>query len=87
MQYIKQKKRCGLFLEMGLGKTAITLTAIEELMFEKLGGARVLIIAAKRVALHTWPDEVQRCRATSPSYASQRGSWFGEKQAGTHRTN
>lgn len=56
--YIKRMKRCGLFLEMGLGKTVITLTAIEELIFTDFEVRKVLVIAPKQVALHTWADEV-----------------------------
>lgn len=59
VDYIKEKKRCGLFLEMGLGKTAITLTAIEELIYHDFEINRVLVIAPKQVALHTWADELK----------------------------
>lgn len=49
--------KCGVFLEMGLGKTASTLTAITYL--KKQGQAnRVLIVAPFRVAEHTWTDEL-----------------------------
>jgi SNF2 family DNA or RNA helicase len=41
---------CGLFLDMGLGKTVITLTCINRLIFEELEIEKVLIIAPKRVA-------------------------------------
>ena len=47
----------GLFLMMGLGKTVITLTAIEELMFDRFEISRVLVIAPKRVAEDTWTRE------------------------------
>ena len=47
----------GLFLDMGLGKTVITMTAINELMYEQFEVARVLVIAPKRVAEDTWTRE------------------------------
>lgn len=48
---------CGLFLDMGLGKTVSTLTAIQEL--RKIGFIdKVLIIAPKKVAQVTWKDEI-----------------------------
>ena len=47
----------GLFLDMGLGKTVITLTAINRLMYEDFEISRVLVIAPKRVAEDTWTRE------------------------------
>lgn len=48
---------CGLFLEMGLGKTVSTLTAIN-LLINCYGEVnRVLIVAPLRVAMSTWSDE------------------------------
>ena len=48
----------GLFLEMGLGKTVSTLTAIDDLMYNRFEISRVLVIAPKRVAEDTWTSEV-----------------------------
>lgn len=47
----------GLFLDMGLGKTVITLTAINELRYNRWAVQRVLIIAPKKVAEGTWSKE------------------------------
>lgn len=47
-----------LILDMGLGKTVITLTALWNLLFDYFAIARVLVIAPKRVAEDTWPDEI-----------------------------
>jgi SNF2 family DNA or RNA helicase len=47
------------FLEMGLGKSAITLTAIKEL-FEAEVICKVLVIAPLRVARDTWPSEIRK---------------------------
>ena len=49
----------GLFLDMGLGKTIITLSAIEELK-DRLDVSRVLIIAPKKVAETTWTTESKK---------------------------
>lgn len=46
------------FLEYGLGKSVITLSAIEQLMFDYFSVNRVLVIAPLRVARNTWPDEI-----------------------------
>lgn len=48
------------FLQMGLGKSVITLTAIQELALERFEISRVLVIAPLRVARDTWPDEIQK---------------------------
>lgn len=46
-----------LFLDMGLGKTVITLTAIDRLLYEYIAVNKVLVIAPKRVAESTWTAE------------------------------
>lgn len=51
---------CGLFLDMGLGKTAITLTAIEDLMSDYMQVSSVLIVAPKRVAETVWQEEAAK---------------------------
>lgn len=50
----------GLFLDMGLGKTAITLSAIRRLKYEYWSVCRVLIIAPKKVAEDTWQSEARK---------------------------
>ena len=47
-------------MDMGLGKTVITLTALNELMLDELEFSRVLIIAPLRVARDTWPAELSK---------------------------
>lgn len=49
-----------LFLQMGLGKTVVTLTALERLMFDYFEAGKVLIIAPLRVARDTWKEEVEK---------------------------
>lgn len=50
---------CGVFLEMGLGKTVSTLTAINYLMYDYLEISSVLVIATKRVVESVWQEEAQ----------------------------
>ena len=49
-----------LLLDMGLGKTAITLTALSDLLFDSFEAHKVLVIAPLRVARDTWPDELDK---------------------------
>jgi SNF2 family DNA or RNA helicase len=49
----------GLFLEMGLGKTVVTLTALDDLLFNQFTIRKVLVIATLRVAQHTWAKEIE----------------------------
>ena len=55
-----EKPNIGLLLEMGLGKTVITMTAIQELMYDSFDVSRALIIAPKRVAEDTWTREHEK---------------------------
>lgn len=50
----------GLFLEMGLGKTVSTLTAIDQLLNDYFDAERVLVIAPLRVADDTWAREISK---------------------------
>lgn len=52
--------KIGLFMEMGLGKTVVTLTAIQELMYHRIEIFRVLVVAPKKVAEDTWSRESQK---------------------------
>lgn len=57
---ILEQDRIGLFLSMGLGKTVITMTAIDELIYDRFEIQRVLVIAPKRVAEDTWTREAAK---------------------------
>ena len=59
VDFIKKKRRCGIFLDMGLGKTTSTLTAILDL-FEDFSIGKVLIIAPLRVANSVWKQEARK---------------------------
>lgn len=50
----------GLFLDMGLGKTVITLTAINDLKYNRWAVSRCLVVAPKKVAEATWSKEAQK---------------------------
>lgn len=56
-KFIQANPKCGLFLDLGLGKTISTLTAIAHL-FDNREISKVLVIAPLRVALSTWQQEV-----------------------------
>lgn len=59
MQWILDNPRCGLFLDMGLGKTVSTLTALQELI-DECEISRVLVVAPKKVAETTWTTEAAK---------------------------
>ena len=58
-------KAIGLFLDMGLGKTAITLSAIKKLKYEYWRSVKVLVIAPKKVAESTWSKEAAKWEGLS----------------------
>lgn len=59
IKHILDHKGCALFLDMGLGKTVSTLTAIDKLIYEELDVSKVLVVAPKRVAESVWDAEVE----------------------------
>lgn len=65
IDWIIDHKRCGCLWDMGLGKTVVTLTAIEKLIYDYLEISKVLIIAPIRVAKSTWPDEIKKWEEVS----------------------
>lgn len=60
IEKIYETPKVGLFLDMGLGKTVITLTAIEDLMYNRFEIGKVLVIAPLRVAEDTWSRESEK---------------------------
>lgn len=60
IEYIKSHPVTALFLDMGLGKTVTTLTAIRDLMYDAFEVQRVLVVAPLRVARDTWPEEIRK---------------------------
>ena len=59
-QRIIDTPKVGLFLDMGLGKTVSTLTAVEELIHDRFAVRKCLVIAPLRVAKMTWTDEAAK---------------------------
>ena len=60
IERIVEEEAVGLFLDMGLGKTVVTLTAIDEMMHTRFEIARALVIAPLRVASDTWTREASK---------------------------
>ena len=60
IDYIETHPISTVFLDMGLGKTSITLTAINNLLFDSFEVYKVLVIAPLRVARDTWTNEVDK---------------------------
>lgn len=60
IQRILDTNYIALLLEMGLGKTVSTLTAIDILLNELFEASKVLVIAPLRVAEYTWPREIEK---------------------------
>ena len=59
-EYIETHPIAAILLDMGLGKTSITLTAINDLLFDSFDVHRVLVIAPLRVARDTWVAEIEK---------------------------
>ncbi len=60
IQHIETHKEAALFLDMGLGKTVIALSAIWDLAFDFFEVSKVLVVAPLRVARDTWPAEIEK---------------------------
>ena len=60
VEFIINHHYCGVFLDLGLGKTVSTLTAINYLMFDYMEINSVLVVAPKRVAESVWQEEAEQ---------------------------
>ena len=60
MEYIVDHPIAAVLLDMGLGKTAISLMALKELMHNRFEVGKVLVVAPLRVAKNTWPSEIEK---------------------------
>ena len=58
--FIKKNPIAAILLDMGMGKTSIVLSALNELMYDSFEVSKVLIIAPLRVARNTWSDEIKK---------------------------
>ena len=59
-EYIQSHPIAAVLLDMGLGKTSITLSAINNLLFDSFDVHKVLVIAPLRVARNTWSAEIEK---------------------------
>ncbi|WP_243112612.1 DEAD/DEAH box helicase [Caproiciproducens sp. NJN-50] len=59
-RYIEEHPISAILLDMGLGKTSITLTALNDLLFDSFAAHRILVIAPLRVARDTWTAEADK---------------------------
>ncbi|MCH5241779.1 MAG: DEAD/DEAH box helicase family protein [Muribaculaceae bacterium] len=59
IRWVESTPRCMLFLDMGLGKSVITLTAVQNLI-DHAEVERVLVVAPKKVAESTWSTEAEK---------------------------
>ena len=60
IDYIETHPIATVLLDMGLGKTVISLTAIADLLFDSFEAHRILVVAPLRVARDTWPAEIAK---------------------------
>lgn len=60
IRYIEEHPVAAVLLDMGLGKSVISLTAINDLLFDSFKVHKVLVVAPLRVARDTWPDEIKK---------------------------
>ena len=60
IDYIETHPIAAVLLDMGLGKTVISLTAIADLLFDSFEAHRILVVAPLRVARDTWPAEIAK---------------------------
>ena len=58
--YIESHAISALLVDMGLGKTVITLTALLNLLFDSFLIHKVLVVAPLKVGLISWPDELKK---------------------------
>ena len=63
--FIIKTPYAAVILDMGMGKTATTLSAINELMFDRYEVSKVLVIAPLRVANTVWSDEIEQWQELS----------------------
>lgn len=60
VEFVKTHPEAALLLDLGLGKTIISLTAIVDLLWDSFEVQKVLVIAPLRVGLYSWPGEVKK---------------------------
>ena len=81
VQFIKDTKKCALYLDMGLGKTCSTLTALQDLKDSGDINHPVLIIAPLRVANTVWKQEADKWNHVNLSFSIVTGPVLNRKKA------
>lgn len=64
IQRMLEQPSIGLLLDTGLGKTVITLAALEELLYNRFEVNKPLVVAPKRVAEYQWSEEARKWQET-----------------------
>ena len=82
IDFIENHEIAAVLLSMGLGKTAITLTALNDLLFDRFEISRVLLIAPLRVATLTWPQEIGKWE-----HLKRRSGWRLSKHRQTYTSS
>lgn len=79
-EYIETHPIAAVLLDMGLGKTSITLTALNNLLFDSFEIHKVIVIAPLRVARNTWSaDLVSLCQSCHARIHAERGDRWHNK--------
>ena len=86
VRFIEEHPIAALFLDMGLGKTITTLTAIHNLMFDLFAVRKVLIIAPLRVARDTWSAEIEKWEHLEASAIQRSGRYSRRTPCRLERT-
>lgn len=60
VDHLYRNRKCGLFLDMGLGKTVITLTFLQWCIYQDLAISKALIVGPKRVVENVWTSEIKK---------------------------
>ena len=60
IDFIETHPQAAVLLECGLGKTSITLTALNDMLFDSFDVHKVLIIAPIRVCKNSWAAEIDK---------------------------
>ena len=83
--FIIRNPHVAVILDMGMGKTATTLSAINELMFDRYEVSKVLVIAPLRVANTVWSDEIEQWQELSHLRYSKIVGSPKQRQAALHK--
>lgn len=83
--FIIKTPYAAVILDMGMGKTATTLSAINELMFDRYEIHKVLVIAPLRVANTVWSDEIEQWKELSHLRYSKIVGSPKQRQAALHK--